>query len=606
MVPQISEDSLKQPRVLGVGSGLVTGVADGRPPDQGVLIPMQTRLEREALPFNEEDQQVVKRSKGEGNEVIDVGDDAVFGSSQGTGLRDADAGMLNGEEVAGAKGHVGQGKPSFKDMLKGCHLEGSKTHSIPELDVEMSDEDVRISSSDGSPVINFSARLHGLVDEKLAKSVIVRLLGRFIGYTALLNRIQTLWNPCGEIAMIDLDNGYFLVRFALEEDVSKVLSGGPWLIYGNYLTVQPWSRSFSTEKDHPDKIVVWARLPGLPYQYYTKSMFRCIAGVLGKVVRIDYNTSEGKRGKFVRLALVVDLNKPLVSYVIIDGIKQKVAYEGLPLICYKCGCYGHAEGACPLNNRSRVDDSSQQDEQGKDGSAESYGPWMLATNRKAKRVSRIMTPADRGVDSSKSIMIGAGKFDVLATTDETGAGEDDIIELPGQDVAARSPGSTLVRAAEAILVASNLVENKSPMLGGARTEGDNRVMLHGSGSSRKALNVSETAGIGAGKPGKEVPAHSVFGRRTSSRVGLASMRPSPRVPVGKVGEQKGDQGRKKATGRSNSEVQLGGWIEGLSAELSIGGGEQIGLDVVSDKVEGVADSHVQWRKNSTFLPKSDP
>ncbi|KAL4323711.1 hypothetical protein GQ457_11G030340 [Hibiscus cannabinus] len=511
MVPQFSEDSPKQPRVLGVGAGLVTGVADGRPPDQGVLITVPTRLEREALPFSEEDQQVVKRSKGEGNEVMDVGDGVVFKFSQRSGLRDAGVGMLSGKEAA-------------------------------ELDVEMSDEDVQISSSDGSPEINFSARLHGLVDEKLAKSVIVRLLGRFIGYTALLNRIRALWNPCGEIAMIDLDNGYFFIRFALEEDVSKVLTGGPWLIYGNYLTVQPWSR------------------------------------VLVKVVRIDYNTSEGKRGKFARLVLVVDLNKPLVSTVIIDGVKQKVAYEGLPRICYKCGCYGHAEGACPLSNRSRVDDSPQQDVQGKDDSVGSYGPWMMATNRKAKRVSRIMTHADRGVDSSKSVMVGAGKFDVLANLDDTVVGEEDIVELPVQDVAARSSGSSLVGAAEIIQVECNLVENKSPMIVGARTEGDNRVMLQGSGSSRKVSAVSETAGIGVGEvisagtivpvrvsldpkahtticvvePGKEVSSHSVAGRRTSSGVGLANMRSSPRVPVGKGGEKKGDQGRKKANGRSNS------------------------------------------------------
>ncbi|KAK8683492.1 hypothetical protein V6N13_039551 [Hibiscus sabdariffa] len=436
MVPQISEDSSKQPRVLGVGSGLTSGVADGRPPDQGVLIPVQTRLEREALPFSEEDQQVVKRSKGEGNEVMDVGDDVVFGSSQGTGLKVADAGMLNGEEVVGAQGHGGQGKPSFKDMLTGCHLEGSKTHSIPELDVEMNDEDVQISAADGS-------------------------LG-------------------------------------------------------------------------------------------------CLA-------------------------------------------------------------------------RSRVDDSSQQDEQGKDGSAESYGPWMLATNRKVKRGSRIMTSADRGVDSSKSVMIGACKFDVLANTDDTGAGDDDIIEVPGQDVAARNSGSSPVCAVEGTRVVSTLVENKLPMVGGERTEGDNRVMLHGSGSSKKVSNVSETAGIGAGEvisagtivpvrvsldpkahtavcvveSGKEVPVHSIARRRASSRVGLNSMRLSPRVPVGKGGERKGDPGRKKATSRSNSKVPLGGWIEGLSAELSIDGGEHIGLAVVGDKVEGVADSPVQWRKNSSFLSKSD-
>ncbi|PPR81864.1 hypothetical protein GOBAR_AA38849 [Gossypium barbadense] len=43
-------------------------------------------------------------------------------------------------------------------------------------------------------------------------------------------------------------------------------------------------------------------LPALPNRYYTKSIFRAIANVIGKVIKIDYNTTEGKRGHFAHLA----------------------------------------------------------------------------------------------------------------------------------------------------------------------------------------------------------------------------------------------------------------------------------------------------------------
>ncbi|KAL4388329.1 hypothetical protein GQ457_09G016490 [Hibiscus cannabinus] len=43
--------------------------------------------------------------------------------------------------------------------------------------------------------------IHSMVDDKLSKSVIIRLLGWSIGYTTLLNRIRVMWNPSGEIAM---------------------------------------------------------------------------------------------------------------------------------------------------------------------------------------------------------------------------------------------------------------------------------------------------------------------------------------------------------------------------------------------------------------------
>ncbi|MBA0830001.1 hypothetical protein Goarm_014556 [Gossypium armourianum] len=53
-------------------------------------------------------------------------------------------------------------------------------------------------------------------------------------------------------------------------------------------------------------------LPALPNRYYTKSIFRAIANVIGKVIKIDYNTTEGKRGHFAHLAVIVYLSKPLL------------------------------------------------------------------------------------------------------------------------------------------------------------------------------------------------------------------------------------------------------------------------------------------------------
>ncbi|KAK8563980.1 hypothetical protein V6N13_005803 [Hibiscus sabdariffa] len=176
MSPQILEDSHEHPRTLGDGSVLLSGVTNGSP-NHGVLISVPTKLERVANPISEEDQQVVKHSRGEGDEVMDVSEEGAPGLSQGTALVDGVAGMLCDERAVIEKGGDGHVKLPFRDMLTGHRSEGLNVHVIPELDVEINDEDVQISSSDGTPVINFFDRLHVLVDEKLSKSVIVRLLG---------------------------------------------------------------------------------------------------------------------------------------------------------------------------------------------------------------------------------------------------------------------------------------------------------------------------------------------------------------------------------------------------------------------------------------------
>ncbi|KAK8579842.1 hypothetical protein V6N12_070146 [Hibiscus sabdariffa] len=89
--------------------------------------------------------------------------------------------MFHDKNVVTKKGGDGLVKSSFRDMLTGRRAEGSNVHAIPELDVVIDDEDVQISSSGGTSVIKFSDQLHDLVDEKLAKSVIVWLLGRSTG-----------------------------------------------------------------------------------------------------------------------------------------------------------------------------------------------------------------------------------------------------------------------------------------------------------------------------------------------------------------------------------------------------------------------------------------
>ncbi|KAL4290645.1 hypothetical protein GQ457_14G017720 [Hibiscus cannabinus] len=247
---------------------------------------------------------------------------------------------------AATGGNSSPGVPTFKDKLMGSAGVIRDTVPLSDLDVDVQEEDVRIGGSSSLPEIQFSDKVHEAIDAKLANSVIVRLLGRSIGYQTLLNRIHLLWKPNGAMSLIDLDNNYFLVRFAVEVDFRNVLANGPWTIFGSYLTVQPWSHCFSTKEDYPSQIMVWVRLPKLPYRYYTKSLFRYIAAAIGKVVCIDYNTSEGKRGRFARLAIIVDLKKPLVSGIIIDGQRQDIEYEGLPEICFKCGVYGHSSDFC--------------------------------------------------------------------------------------------------------------------------------------------------------------------------------------------------------------------------------------------------------------------
>ncbi|KAK8564934.1 hypothetical protein V6N12_058511 [Hibiscus sabdariffa] len=62
--------------------------------------------------------------------------------------------------------------------------------------------EARVSSLVGNwsgtfPTIIFSDRVHNQIDRNMRNSVIVRILGRTIGFKAFLGQIHVIWKPLG-------------------------------------------------------------------------------------------------------------------------------------------------------------------------------------------------------------------------------------------------------------------------------------------------------------------------------------------------------------------------------------------------------------------------
>ena len=185
--------------------------------------------------------------------------------------------------------------------------------------LEIETEDVIIERDDSIPSIVFSQKVHEQLIKLWQATVVMKLLGHMIGYKALASRLETLWPNIGGFSIIDLDNGYYLVRFCSKNAVEFVRTQGPWVTLGHYLTVQQWTPHFDCFNEKIDKIVAWIRLLGMPLHYYHKQIIRMLGHVVGKVIKIDYNTEQATRGKFSRIAVEVYLDRPLVSQIWLDG-----------------------------------------------------------------------------------------------------------------------------------------------------------------------------------------------------------------------------------------------------------------------------------------------
>ncbi|MBA0603902.1 hypothetical protein Gorai_001999, partial [Gossypium raimondii] len=248
---------------------------------------------------------------------------------------------------------VGVDKLSYKSMLMGT----SPYVYFPENEDEFVryDRDVVTKLVKGISSIAFSDRLHKFIERKMARTIIVKHLGRKIGFNALLNNVTTLWSSRQSIQLMDLENGYYLVRFQDEGDFNKVLVGGPWVIFGQYLTARPWSPDFLASDNEMDIQVVWIGLPCLSERYYSKCLLRVIKQAIGPVVKLDTHTNSGRRGCFAGLTVCLDLKKPLVTKVKINGRIQRVEYKSLPVVCFNCGLYGHNFVLCSGSKNNASD-----------------------------------------------------------------------------------------------------------------------------------------------------------------------------------------------------------------------------------------------------------
>ncbi|MBA0742604.1 hypothetical protein Gogos_015644 [Gossypium gossypioides] len=172
------------------------------------------------------------------------------------------------------------------------------------------------SNVNGIPTIDFSDRIKKWLVKDMATTVVVKLLGRNISYRVLRSRISNLWRPSQPFQLMDVENGYYLV------------------VFGHYLIVQPWTVDFNSSKPFPNMVLVWIRFPGMLGFLYKRQILEEIGSLIGKVTRLDVKAESGARGRFARMPVFVDLEKP---------------FESLPAVCFSCGCYGHLKDVCPSN-----------------------------------------------------------------------------------------------------------------------------------------------------------------------------------------------------------------------------------------------------------------
>ncbi|XP_074291073.1 uncharacterized protein LOC141617834 [Silene latifolia] len=253
---------------------------------------------------------------------------------------------------------IGITASSYKSMIQGFDDGANPLNDLSLDDIDLDSEDDAEEEGDEEdvmcPRICLTKKEKAIIYKPWRHSLIIKMFDKYIGYLSLMRKLQAKSSIKGKLTLTDLTNSYYIVRFSSKQDYDFVMTQGLWMIDDHYLTIRKWVPNFVPTEDNITKLTAWVRIPNLPVEYFNSTFLKKIGSKIGEVIRIDNNTTTAQIDQFTRLSVEVDISKPLLSKFRLNGKVYGIQYEGLKMICFKCGKTGHTTEQCKKDESSKV------------------------------------------------------------------------------------------------------------------------------------------------------------------------------------------------------------------------------------------------------------
>ncbi|MBA0682793.1 hypothetical protein Goari_024486 [Gossypium aridum] len=94
-------------------------------------------------------------------------------------------------------------------------------------ELSMTQGDVQTEVVDGISSISFSGKVHAMREKSMNRTMVIKLLGRKIGYNALINKIYAL-----KKSIMNIKNESYFAKFQDVNGFMKALAKGPQVVFG--------------------------------------------------------------------------------------------------------------------------------------------------------------------------------------------------------------------------------------------------------------------------------------------------------------------------------------------------------------------------------------
>ncbi|KAK6116451.1 hypothetical protein DH2020_049913 [Rehmannia glutinosa] len=159
------------------------------------------------------------------------------------------------------------------------------------------------------------------------------------------------------------------------KDKVKVLKGKAWSFENQYLILREWTEDILEKIEEISKVDLWIQVWNLPYHWIGVDTGRKIGKKIGNVWDVFVPETGSYKGRYIKILVEVDLNKPLFR-----GTNMKLGlevvwvdfrYENLQGFCCYCGRVRHLERGCMDKTEDLKYDRLREGQ---------YGEWLKASN----------------------------------------------------------------------------------------------------------------------------------------------------------------------------------------------------------------------------------
>ncbi|KAK6164361.1 hypothetical protein DH2020_001225 [Rehmannia glutinosa] len=220
-------------------------------------------------------------------------------------------------------------------------------------------ENIKLSQKKNNPTITLDQGLRRKGEERLSNCLVAKVLSsKLINRDAFRQHLPRILRATKKIEIEVVGENLFVLEFNNPMDRRRVIErGGPWHFFRNLILFQEFNGVQSPDTLDFTKWEVWVQCHNVPIAYMQEEIIRKIGNQIGQVIEIDKGELEVFFGRFIRMKVKVEVDKPLQGHIVIQEETSQeesivlLTYEKFPDFCYVCGKVGHTWRECEESDK---------------------------------------------------------------------------------------------------------------------------------------------------------------------------------------------------------------------------------------------------------------